>query len=144
MIGCSHVCSHRWKAILLGEAVSEHNERWSFQTAKILCQRLQQDTLAALTKVCTCTHNTKCQITPMMQLNLIDCLCVDIQPLAAVWHVCQRAAGCGQVPATGGELHPPKLSRGAAGHAGTWRWHWELTSDWCSAVPPATRSEVIG
>ncbi|XP_037638983.1 SET domain-containing protein 4 isoform X1 [Sebastes umbrosus] len=43
---------HHWRAVLLGQAVSEEREEWSFQTAKTLCQRLLQDTHSALDKIC--------------------------------------------------------------------------------------------
>ncbi|KAM7408295.1 hypothetical protein PAMA_002145 [Pampus argenteus] len=41
----------QWKAVLLGQAVCEERERWSVQTALTLCQRLLQDTHAALEKI---------------------------------------------------------------------------------------------
>ncbi|KAF0027755.1 hypothetical protein F2P81_020496 [Scophthalmus maximus] len=43
---------HRqWKAVLLGQAVCEEREEWSVHTAETLCQRLLQDTNAALEKI---------------------------------------------------------------------------------------------
>ncbi|KAM7385235.1 hypothetical protein PAMP_001328 [Pampus punctatissimus] len=41
----------QWKAVLLGQAVCEERERWSVQRAMTLCQRLLQDTHAALEKI---------------------------------------------------------------------------------------------
>ncbi|CAJ1066792.1 SET domain-containing protein 4 [Xyrichtys novacula] len=42
---------HQWKAVLLGQAVSEEREEWSLQTARTLCQCLLQDTCKALDKI---------------------------------------------------------------------------------------------
>lgn len=42
---------HHWKAVLLGQTVSEETEAWSIQAAKTLCQRLLQDTHTALDKI---------------------------------------------------------------------------------------------
>lgn len=47
--------SHHWKAVLLGQVVSEEREQWSVRLAKTLCQRLLQDTHTALDKVCVRT-----------------------------------------------------------------------------------------
>ncbi|AWP14567.1 putative SET domain-containing protein 4 [Scophthalmus maximus] len=41
----------QWKAVLLGQAVCEEREEWSVHTAVTLCQRLLQDTNAALEKI---------------------------------------------------------------------------------------------
>ncbi|XP_038588466.1 SET domain-containing protein 4 [Micropterus salmoides] len=40
-----------WKAVLLGQVVSEEREEWSVQTANALCQRLLHDTNRALDKI---------------------------------------------------------------------------------------------
>ncbi|XP_044070424.1 SET domain-containing protein 4 [Siniperca chuatsi] len=42
---------HHWKAVLLGQVVSEEREEWSVQTALTLCQRLLQDTHRTLEKI---------------------------------------------------------------------------------------------
>ncbi|XP_074531529.1 SET domain-containing protein 4 isoform X2 [Halichoeres trimaculatus] len=42
---------HQWRAVLLGQAVSEDREEWSLQTARTLCQCLVQDTHRALGKI---------------------------------------------------------------------------------------------
>ncbi|XP_028323987.1 SET domain-containing protein 4 isoform X2 [Gouania willdenowi] len=41
----------QWKAVLLGQAVSEEQEEWSLQTASALCQRLTHDAHTALDKI---------------------------------------------------------------------------------------------
>ncbi|KAM3862899.1 SET domain-containing protein 4-like [Diretmus argenteus] len=41
----------QWKAVLLGQAVSEDREQWSIETARTLCHQLLQDTHIALDKI---------------------------------------------------------------------------------------------
>lgn len=45
------IFSPHWKAVLLGQVVSEEREEWSVQTANALCQRLLHDTNRALDKI---------------------------------------------------------------------------------------------
>lgn len=118
--------SHHWKAVLLGQLVCEEREEWSVQTAKTLCQRLQQDTHTALDKVCVCarahtppsiklfplTHHMKLIF---FVFNVL-CVCLDRPPPPAVWPVSLGAARRGEVTASGGEVHPGKLPRGTGRH----------------------------
>lgn len=158
---CVYFHSHHWKAVLLGQAVCEDREEWSVQTAKTLCQRLLQDTHTALDKVCVrarTLHQNNFLVMHHLTCFLIFfffmcCVCLDLRPPPAVWAVSQGAARCGEVTATGGEVHPGKLPWGAGRLAETirrtvvmptWCWHRELTSDWCSGLPVATRNKAIG
>uniref|UniRef100_A0A3Q4AV13 Rubisco LSMT substrate-binding domain-containing protein n=1 Tax=Mola mola TaxID=94237 RepID=A0A3Q4AV13_MOLML len=63
---------HQWKAVLLGQAVSEKREEWSIQTAKTLCLRLLQDTQSALDKISHLLQ--QCDQSVREQLNLAKSL----------------------------------------------------------------------
>ncbi|XP_008298345.1 SET domain-containing protein 4 [Stegastes partitus] len=63
---------HQWKSVLLGQTLCEEKERWSFQTAKVLCQRLLRDTFTALDKISNLLH--ECEQPIREQLDVVRSL----------------------------------------------------------------------
>ncbi|KAM9847817.1 SET domain-containing protein 4 [Aulostomus maculatus] len=63
----------QWRAVLLGQMVSEERERWSVQTAECVCQRLLQDTHQALDEISRsllgCDLSIKEQLDVVMSLR---------------------------------------------------------------------------
>ncbi|XP_019964858.2 SET domain-containing protein 4 [Paralichthys olivaceus] len=63
---------HQWKAVLLGQAVCEEREEWSVRTAETLCQRLLQDTQAALDEISVLLQ--QCDQSVREQLDVVQSL----------------------------------------------------------------------
>ncbi|KAM9365145.1 SET domain-containing protein 4 [Pholidichthys leucotaenia] len=63
---------HHWKAVLLGQQVSEEREGWSLRTAVTLCQQLLRDTHAALDQISQLLHH--CEQPIREQLSVVTSL----------------------------------------------------------------------
>ncbi|XP_056903872.1 SET domain-containing protein 4 [Takifugu flavidus] len=101
-----------WKAVLLGQAVSEDREWWSVKTAKTLCQRLLGDTHMALEQISNLLR--QCEQSVREQLTVATAL---RQEERCILGSCLKG------------LEESRMSG-----------HTELTPDWCSDLPVTTAS----
>lgn len=131
--------SRHWKAVLLGQAVSEESEWWSIKTAKTLCQRLLGDTDMALEQVCVvlCMGlsswcNVQVKHSPVFQIsNLLQQREQSVREQLTVATALRQEERC----ILGSCLKGLEESR-MSGHT-------ELTPDWCSDLPVTTASWAI-
>lgn len=128
--------SCHWKAVLLGQAVSEEREWWSIKTAKTLCQRLLGDTHMALEQVCVvlcmCLNSlSKAQVkhSSVFQIsNLLQECEQSVREQLSVATALRQEERC----ILGSCLKGLEGSR-ISGHT-------ELTPGWCSDLPVTTAS----
>lgn len=132
--------SRHWKAVLLGQAVSEEREWWSIKTVKTLCQRLLGDTHMALEQVCVCVSvhvclnswcNAQVKHSVFQISNLLRQCEQSVREQLTVATVLRQEERC----ILGSCLKGLEESR-MSGHT-------ELTPDRCSDLPVTTASWAI-